>query len=164
VRACGKTVVLYVDDTRVAEHERALPGKRSTKVEHLPDHRSDLRERSQSYWEHRAGRMGEVVLTYVREVFNSDDVLDQLRAVQAIVTHLEKFPESRARAACARARFYGNYTYPGIKNILRKALDLQPLPTVTVADEQGTDAPRFRFARDVRELLEQRLEVTHEPN
>ncbi|HET8937310.1 MAG TPA: IS21 family transposase [Polyangiales bacterium] len=164
VRACGHSVLLYVDDTRVAEHESALPGKRSTKVEHLPEYRSDLRERSQAFWENRAARMGDVVLTYVREVFQSDDVLDQLRVVQAIVTHLEKFPEQRARAACARARFYANYTYPGIRNILRKALDLQPLPTVTVADEQGSELPRFRFARDVRELLEQPLEVTHEPN
>lgn len=35
--------------------------------------------------------MGEEVARYVREVFDCD-VLSQLRAVQAIVTHLEKFP------------------------------------------------------------------------
>jgi transposase len=164
VRAAGNSILIYVDETRVVEHQRVPAGKRSTRTEHLPDHRTDLRERSQSYWENRAARMGEVVLTYVREVFNSDDVLDQLRAVQAIVTHLEKFPEHRAQAACARARFYGNHTYPAIKNILRKALDLQPLPAATIADQHGVDAPRFRFARDVRELLEQPLEITHEPN
>jgi hypothetical protein len=162
VRAVGQSVAIYADDVRIAEHVRATPGKRRTKDEHLPDYRSDLRQRSRSYWEQRASSMGEVVATYVREVFDSDEVLEQLRTVQAIVTHLEKFSKSRAIAACERARFFGNHTYSGIKTILRKALDLQPLPKVAMAADQG--APRFRFARDVRELLEQPLEVTDEPN
>ncbi len=88
--------------------------------------------------------MGEDVASYVREVFDCDDVLSQLRAVQAIVTHLEKFPVARARAACTRARFFANYTYQGIRNILQRALDLQPLPVSTVAPSPANDvAPRF---------------------
>jgi len=55
-------------------------------------------------------------------------VLSKLRRVQAIVTHLQSFPEHRARAACVRALHYGNYTYAGIKDILRRGLDLKPLP------------------------------------
>jgi hypothetical protein len=36
------------------------------------------------------------VLGYVRRVFDQDDALSMLRPVQAIVTHLEKFPPERA--------------------------------------------------------------------
>ena len=96
---------------RVATHGRRGKGHRSTLDEHLPDRRADLRHRSREYWEHRAARMGLVVLEYVREIFDADDVLHQLRTVQYVVTHLETFPVARARATCERARFFGNFTY-----------------------------------------------------
>ena len=47
-----------------------------------------------------------------------------LRTVQAMVTHLEKFPAPRGAAACLRAEHYGSYRYGAIKNILRDGLDL----------------------------------------
>ena len=71
--------------------------------------RRDLRHRSRSYWEERADRIGPEVGAYVREVFAADDVLSQLRTVQQIVCHLERFSVARARAACERARFYASY-------------------------------------------------------
>ena len=88
--------------------------------------------------------MGDQVASYVREVFDCDDVLSQLRTVQAIVTHLERFPVARARAACARASFYANYTYQGVRNILQRALDFQPLPVAASPPSPANDvAPRF---------------------
>ena len=87
--------------------------------------------------------MGEEVASYVREVFDCDDVLSQLRAVQAIVTHLERFPVVRARAACARAHFFANYTYQGVRNILQRALDLQPPPLAAPPPPANDVAPRF---------------------
>ena len=132
------------DDERVATHDRNGPGLRSTVEAHLPEHRRDLRHRSRSYWEERAALMGEEVASYVREVFDCDDVLSQLRAVQAIVTHLEKFPVARARAACMRAGFFANYTYQGVRNILQRALDLQPVPLSLPPPSAANDiAPRF---------------------
>ena len=71
--------------------------------------------------------MGEDVLQYIKEVFAQDDVLSQLRPVQSIVSHLEKFPPERAQAACRRASHFGNYSYQAIKEILRKALELLQL-------------------------------------
>jgi len=87
----------------------------------------------------------------VREVFESDDVLLQLRAVQAIVTYLEKFPAERANAAARRASFYGSYTYQAIKNILTRALDLEALPTQK-PKQLWADLPRF--ARDIAALVD----------
>jgi transposase len=163
VRATAATVSAYFDDTLLVTHDRRGRGKRSTVESHLPDHRAPLRHRSRAYWEERAEKLAPEVLTYVREVFDSDDVLSMLRTVQAIVTHLEKFPRERAVRACQRASFYGSYSYGGLKNILTRGLDLQPLPLATVTRTDGTQN-QMRFARSITELLHQPTEDTHEPN
>jgi transposase len=155
-------VELYWDDTRVATHERQPPGGRSTIESHLPEHRRDHRHRSRDFWEQRADELGEEVGSYIREIFDADDVLLQLRTVQAIVRHLGDFPAERARAACRRASFYGLHTYGGIKNILRKGLDLEPLPIVVQRPSDALEKPRF--ARNVGELLQLPLEETDASN
>jgi transposase len=144
VRASAHSIVVYADDERVATHPRRGPGYRSTVEEHLPDHRAELRHRSRAFWEQRAEALGPEVGRYVRTIFDSDDVLSQLRAVQAIVTHLETFPVERARAACRRAEHFGCYGYGALKNILRQGLDLEPLPE---AQPQTPALPTPRFAR-----------------
>lgn len=142
VRASAHSVVVHADDERVATHARRGPGYRSTIEGHLPDHRAELRHRSRAFWEQRAEALGPEVGRYVRAIFDSDDVLSQLRAVQAVVTHLETFPIERARAACRRAEHFGCYGYGTIKNILRRGLDLEPLPEALPA-APTLSAPRF---------------------
>lgn len=161
VRGTSTTVAIYdADEHRVATHVRGRPGSRTTREDHLPEGRRDLRHQSREYWEKRAAGIGPEAIAYVREVFESDDVLYQLRVVQAIVSYLEKFPVSRAEAACTRARFFGNYSYQGIKRILTRALDLEPLPTVVPSEVTAA----FRFARNVADLWSARTEATREPN
>ena len=150
MRATSSTVAIYADDVSVATHSRNGKRQRSTNDEHLPAGRAELRHRSRSYWEERAERMGPEVATPVRQVFESDDVLLQLRAVHAIVTYLEKFPPERAAAAARRASYYGSLTYQAVKNILTRALDLEPLPTNKPV-QVWADEPRF--ARDISSLL-----------
>ncbi|MEM9193260.1 MAG: IS21 family transposase [Myxococcota bacterium] len=161
VRATPRLVAIYADDVRIATHERIRGGRRTIE-DHLPEGRRDYRKRTRAYWEERADRMGHEVGAYVREVFDADDVLYQLRTVQAIVTHLETFPLERARAAVRRAHFFQSHSYGAIKRILRDALDLEPLPNVAVPSSTWSERPRF--ARDIRELLQLPLEVTDEPN
>lgn len=152
LRATPSTVEIYdADENRVATHPRFGSGPRSTIEDHLPEYRRDLRHRSRDYWEERAAKMGEEVLDYIVEVFDADDVLSQLRVVQMIVTHLEKHPVERARAACRRARFFGSHQYGALKDILRKALDFEPLPTLVTPSTWGSETPSF--ARNVDELL-----------
>jgi len=157
LRATQNSIAIYADDERVATHSRNGKNQRSTNDDHLPTGRADLRHRSRSYWEERAERISADVGAFVREVFDSDDVLLQLRAVQAIVTYLEKFSEARASAAARRASFYGSYSYQAIKNILVRALDLEPLPT-SKAKPTWADGPRF--ARDISSLFD--AEAGHE--
>jgi len=155
-RVTERSVELYFEDTRVATHERQPAGGKSILDEHLPPQRSNHRHRSREYWEQRAAALGDDVLAYVREVFAADDVLLQLRSVQSIVTHLETFPIERAVAACRRASYFGCHGYGALKNILRKGLDLEPLPSVMVPNADPTERPRF--ARNVQELLDFTLE------
>jgi transposase len=161
-RMTEHSVELYWEDTRVATHERQPPGGRSTIDSHLPEHRRDHRHRSRAFWEQRADELGEDVGVYIREIFDADDVLLQLRTVQAIVRHLAGFPADRAGAACRRASFYGLHTYGGIKNILRQGLDLEPLPLAVQRSSGALENPRF--ARNIGELLELPFEETDASN
>jgi transposase len=153
VRATAHTVDIYANEVRVATHERRGRSPRSTRDEHLPPGRAPLRHRSRAFWEARADRIDAEVGAYVRDVFDSDAVLSMLRAVQAIVGHLENFPRERAAAACRRARHFGNYTYSGLKAILRQGLDLQPLPDTGTAPAAQQPLPHPRFARAITDLL-----------
>jgi hypothetical protein len=149
VRATPTTVAIYAKDERVATHERLGTQRVLTDPSHLPVGRVDLRDRSREHWEERALGLGEEVHRFVHAVFESDDALLQLRAVQAVVTLLEKHPKDRARRACRRALHFGNLTYVGVRDILRKGLDYEPLPE---------ELPLFgrletpRFARSPREI------------
>ena len=155
MRASSREVIVYADDERVATHDRAGRGYRSTVDAHLPDHRVALRHRSRAYWEERAAAMGEPVVAYVRTIFDADDVLSQLRTVQAVVAHLETFPPERAQAACARAAHFGNFGYGALKTILRQALDLQAPETSAPV----TVASAGRFARPPSSWKEARREL-----
>jgi transposase len=161
LQATKSSVIIFADDVRVATHRRQGRGYRSTVEEHLPEHRRDLRHRSRDYWEQRAAAIGPEVAGYIHEVFEADDVLSQLRTVQAMVTHLETFPLTRARAACTRAQLYGNFSYCSLKKILKKALDIVPLPTVIMTGETLSSP---RFARQVSELMARPKEAYDEPN
>ncbi|MCA9521752.1 MAG: IS21 family transposase [Myxococcales bacterium] len=151
LRATATTLVAYANNERVATHSRREPGVRTTDERHLPEQRAAWRHRSRGYWEQRAAQLGPDVAAYIQEVFEADDALSQLRAVQSIVSHLEGFPPERAAAACRRARYYANYSYQGIKNILKKALDLEPLPNERQPALGMLTNPRF--ARSIDELL-----------
>lgn len=151
VRATPSTVAIYAEETRVATHARQGPDKRCTNDAHLPEHRGELRHRSHSYWRERAGRIGPETERLVTDIFDSDVALSQLRKVQAIVTHLEGFPASRAEAASRRAMYYGIHSYRGVKKILADALDFEPLP-----DESPPPAGQdisYHFARSAQDLF-----------
>ena len=155
VRADEHTVAVYHNDLLVDTHDRKGKGPRSTKSAHLPAEREPYRHRSRDFWEQRAGLLGEPVRSYVAAVFDSDKEVSQLRAVQSIVTHLETFPPQRAQAACRRALHFGCFSYKGIKLILRRALDLEPLPGGTPPAVPPTSSPAAAplFARPIESLI-----------
>lgn len=157
VRADEHSVCVLHNDQPVATHPRKGTGFRSTLSSHLPEGREALRHRGRAFWEERAGKLGPEVLALVRAVFDSDEVLCQLRKVQAIVMLLEKHPVERARNAARRALTFGCFTYKGVSQILLKGLDMAPLPTEnppTPAPEQ-TPKQTPTYARDLASMLSQ---------
>ena len=156
-RCTPHRVAIYLQDELLWTHPRIRRGQRSTVEYHLPEHRRDLRHRSREYWIDRARAVGAEVEQLAETIFASDDVLLQLRKVQAVVSHLETFPPQRACAAAGRALFYGCIDYRSIKNILKKGLDLQPIePKSTRSWSQGS-----RFARPPEVDLFSTKELTH---
>lgn len=152
VRARGSSVDIFADNELCATHARSGP-RRSTRDAHLPEGRRDLRHRSREWWQDKADQMSPVVGEYIEEVFDADDVFNQLRCVQSIVSYLDQFPVERAEGACRRARAYGNYTYQGIKRILVEGIDLEPAVPQTVYVHGKLTRPRF--ARSVQELAQE---------
>lgn len=144
VRCTRQAVAIYRKDELLCTHSRVPRGKRNTIEEHLPERRRQLRHRSREHWMKLAARIGPEVTELVEAIFGSDDVLLKLRKVQAVVTHLEGFPATRARRAARRALHFGNLEYRAIKTILSKGLDLEPFP-----DEQSRSwSQGSRFARN----------------
>jgi transposase len=128
VRTTPHRVAIHFGDELLWTHSRVPRGKRSTVEAHLPDHRADLRHRSREYWIERSTALGPDVVRVAEAIFDSDDVLLQLRKVQAVVRFFEGYPRERANRAARRALHFGCLSYAGIKSILVKALDLEPLP------------------------------------
>lgn len=152
VCATPGSVLVFIDDERVATHARRGEGRRSTVEAHLSAGRRDLRHRSIAYWYERAARIGPEAEAYVRAVYDADPVLSKLREVQQIVLDLERYPPERAQAACLRALHFGNLRVRAVARILERGLDSQPLP-VSAAALGALEAPRF--ARPVSELVPQ---------
>ena len=143
-RCSSKLIEAVAEGESLYRHSRGIRGKRYTIDSHLPEGRRDLRERSRGHWERRAKEIGPEVAELVEIIFNSDDVLLQLRRVQQIVTLLASHPVERARRTAARALHFGMYEYRAVKSILTKGLDLQPLDGEQPDRTWSTDS---RYAR-----------------
>ncbi|MCB9792804.1 MAG: IS21 family transposase [Alphaproteobacteria bacterium] len=141
--ATAEDVEVRADDRRVALHRRADGHGRTTHAAHLPDGREQWRHQDRAYWERKAEGMGDEVYDYVMSLFEAEDVLLQLRKVQAIVTFLRRYPPERREAACKRALFYGVTSVRAFKDILRKDLDVEPLPGELFVAHGALDVPRF---------------------
>lgn len=150
VRATHETVTVHTLDERVATHRRSDGHGRTTEPSHLPPEREQWRRRDRVYWEEQALGLGGEVFTYVSELFEAEEVLLQLRKVQAIVTFLRHYPPARREAACRRARHFGVTRVGVFKDILRKELDLEPLPGTLLPTHGALDEPRF--ARDAADF------------
>ena len=159
VRCTPHSVSIYREDEHLRTHARVPRGKRSTVEEDLPEHRRDLRHRSREHWIEKATVIGSEVVELAEKIFDADDVLHQLRKVQAVVRLLEGFPKRRARRAAKRALHFDCLDYRSIKSILKKGLDLEPLPE---EQEERAWSKGSRFARRPTDTLFAVKEKTHD--
>lgn len=150
VRVTARHVAIFHRDEHLWTHPKVPRGKRKTVETHLPEDRREMRKRSGSYWLVKASALGPDCRRLVEAIFDADDVVHQLRKVQAVVRYLERHPPVRANAASRRALHFGCLSYVGVKNILLKGLDLEPL------DGEGEErdwASGSRYARDPAQTL-----------
>lgn len=98
------------------------------------------------------------MLELAETLFDADDVLHQLRTVQAVVRLLESVPSSRACRTAQRALHYRCLDYRSIKRILAQGLDFESLPDDPPARAWSSGS---RFARRPADTLIHAQEKIH---
>jgi hypothetical protein len=100
----------------------------------------------------QAERIGPQCHALIQALF-ADQVLVNLRAVQAVLRLEKTYGRQRLEAACARAVNFGSLRYRSVKAILAKRLD-QATPTpASNAELADTYTRGGRFCRDPQTLL-----------
>lgn len=153
VRATVSTVTAYIDDTRVADHERNDSGRRCTKEEHLPEHRRDYRHRDAEYWRKRAAERGTTVRALIDAMLEHDPVQNRIDVVCASLKLLESLPPCRAESVADHALRFGNVHYGELRRIVERELDRAKAEgsTLQVTNAWGDTLPSF--ARSGEEFL-----------
>jgi transposase len=159
-RATATTVTAYIDDVRITDHDRLGPGRRSTKDEHLPEHRRDYRHRDAAYWRERAEQLGTEARAFIDAVLDHDPVRSRVDIACSCVRLLETLSPERATSAVRHALSFGNVHYRELKRIVEYRLD-QPRADADmsqVSNAWGDDEqPVFaRTGEDYRERIDVR--------
>ena len=158
-RATATTVAAYIDDTRVTDHDRKGSGRRSTKEEHLPEHRRDYRHRDPQYWRERAGEQGTVVRTFIDTVLDHDPVKSRVDVACACLKLLETLPPERTTSVAQHALRFGNVHYRELKRIVEYGLDQQhaDMEPCQVSNAWGDTQPAFaRSGEEYRDRVDVR--------
>lgn len=153
LKATDQLVTLYRDQEPVANHPRhTRPGARATVPDHLPPEALAWNLQDTQWCLAQAQRVGPQCHALIQALF-ADQVLVNLRAVQAILRLEKPYGRQRLEAACARAVSFGSLRYRSVKAILTKGLDQatpQPAADTELAD---TYTRGGRFCRDTQTLL-----------
>ena len=118
-RATATTVTAYINDVRVTDHDRNGPGRRSTKEEHLPEHRRDHRHRNAAYWRERAQQLGPEARAFIDAVLDHDPARSRVDVACSCVTLLETLSPERA-SATLRAQWH-RLSVPVARSVAREA-------------------------------------------
>ncbi len=152
-RATITTVTAYIDDVRVTDHDRNGPGRRSTKEEHLPEHRRDYRHRDPQYWRDRATQCGQSARALIDAVLDHDPVKSRVDVACTSLRLLESLGTERAESVACHALRFGNVHYGELKRIVKQELDLKciDVDALQISNVWGDSEPNF--ARSGAEFL-----------
>ncbi|EIB3185939.1 IS21 family transposase [Salmonella enterica] len=125
----GELVRLFNQGQEVATHPRNRNYGYSTREEHMPEaHRQHATWTPERLLEW-AGRVGSETHDYVLHILNSRPHPEQsYRFCLGLLNLHKKYSKARLNAACARALKTQVWRLAGIKSILEKGLDKQPVP------------------------------------
>lgn len=149
-RKTASQVVIYHENTVVSVHFPVGKGKRSTKKEHYPPDAFRYMQWDSSYCLRKAEEHGAHTTAVVRRMLFEEPIRN-LRSAQNIIRMSDRYGSDKLERACERAVLFGNYTYHGIKNILKQNLedDTQSLYHTEVKKLDST------FARNIHEILKE---------
>jgi hypothetical protein len=151
-------VELYDGIELVATHLRCTaPGQWQTRLEDYPAEKAAYLIQTPAYCRRAAAQIGPSTDKVV-ETLLAERPLDRLRAVQALLRLQESVGQRRLEAACARALFYGDVRYRQIKQILKAALDREPLPAPATPPPPEPDR-LYTFARPSGDFFPSEPEV-----
>lgn len=153
LKATDAVVTLYRNQEPVASHPRQFrPGARSTVQDHLPPEALAWNLQDTQWCLAQAQRIGPQCQALIQALF-ADQVLVNLRAVQAILRLEKSYGRQRLEAACARAVRFGTLRYRAVKAILAKGLDQATPQPAADTELPDTYTRGGRFCRDPQTLL-----------
>ncbi len=122
-------VDIYYRYDHIASHHRdRRPYMFTTVVDHLATKHQFLSDWNPQKFIERARGIGPEVEKYIIEILGRRPYPEQAyKSCQGILNYGAKVGNQRLNGACARALFYGDYSYKTIVTILEKQLDLVPL-------------------------------------
>lgn len=142
-RYIGKKVTILYSQTQVdvyyrydhiATHGRdRRPYVFTTVIDHLASRHHYQADWNPERFIERARAIGSNTERYIIEILNRRPYPEQAyKTCQGIINYASKVGPARLNAACARASFYGDYSYKTIVAILEKRLDQLPMDTEQV--------------------------------
>ena len=134
LRSTATLVSIYHNHEMKALHPRLfIPGKASTKQEHLPPNAKFYLERTPNWCLQNSKRIGQNC-QFVIETLLTDPVRDLLRQAQLVLGLEDKYGNTRLESACKRAIAFDACSYDTIKSILKEGLDYEQINEIDSFD------------------------------
>ena len=126
----GDLIHLFHQGKIVAAHPRSYRiGSHSTQDSHMPEAHRRQGQWTPERFEQWARKIGPETEQLVTQILQAKKHPEQgYRTCLGLLNLVKKYPDVRINAACARALATGIYKVAGIRSILEKGLDNQPLP------------------------------------
>lgn len=142
-------VKIYFEQKEVALHTLCTgeKGKHITNKDHYPQHKNITLEDILSRQRKEMAAIGQAALAFFDEFAREDLKKYDYRIISGILALRKKYKDETIDAACARAAYYGSYSYTTVRKICQKDLTMLPVHgNETYINEQTGD-----LARDLNE-------------
>jgi len=116
---------IYYQYEKIASHKRDhRPFRYTTVSEHLASSHQYITDWTPESFIERAGKVGMDTRVYIQKVLEKPQHEEQAyRSCQGILSLAKRVGNERLNNACARADYFGEYSYKTVKTIIERKLD-----------------------------------------
>lgn len=116
---------IYYQYEKIASHKRDhRPFRYTTVSEHLASSHQYITDWTPESFIERAGKVGMDTRVYIQKVLEKPQHAEQAyRSCQGILSLARRVGNERLNNACARADYFGEYSYKTVKTIIERKLD-----------------------------------------